>query len=117
MTDRAKSLDPEASRMVSALDAVGLLVLIGLNTALAAVLTRVFRVRLETRWGGILYTLLLTPVALVVVTLLLGQALGPDLGSAATVLGVTVLVPLSLGIAFDYFWMPAPDEVEVPDTV
>jgi hypothetical protein len=26
-------------------------------------------------------------------------------------------VPLSLGIAVDYFWMPAPDEVEVPDTV
>ena len=76
-----------------------------------------FRVRLETRWGGILYTLLLTPVVLVVVTLLLGQALGPNLGSAATVFGVTVLVPLTLGIAFDYFWMPSPDEVEVPDTV
>ncbi|PSP40310.1 hypothetical protein BRC63_05850 [Halobacteriales archaeon QH_10_70_21] len=103
--------------MVSALDAVGLLVLIGLNTFLAAVLTRVFRVRLETRWGGILYTLLLTPIVLVVVTLLLGQALGPNLGSPATVLGVTVLVPLTLGIAFDYFWMPNPDEVEVPDTV
>ena len=103
--------------MVSALDAVGLLVLIGLNTFLAAVLTRVFRVRLETRWGGILYTLLLTPIVLVVVTLLLGQALGPNLGSPATVLGVTVLVPLTLGIAFDYFWMPSPDEVEVPDTV
>ena len=103
--------------MVSALEAVGLLVLVGLNTFLAAVCTRMFRVRLETRWGGILYTLLLTPVVLVVVTLLLGQALGPNLGSAATVFGVTVLVPLTLGIAFDYFWMPSPDEVEVPDTV
>ena len=103
--------------MVSAFEAVGLLVLVGLNTFLAAVCTRMFRVRLETRWGGVLYTLLLTPVVLVVVTLLLGQALGPDLGSAATVFGVTVLVPLTLGIAFDYFWMPSPDEVEVPDTV
>ena len=103
--------------MVSAFEAVGLLVLLGLNTFLAAVCTRMFRVRLETRWGGVLYTLLLTPVVLVVVTLLLGQALGPDLGSAATVFGVTVLVPLTLGIAFDYFWMPSPDEVEVPDTV
>ena len=103
--------------MVSAFEAVGLLVLLGLNTFLAAVCTRMFRVRLETRWGGILYTLLLTPVVLVVVTLLLGQALGPDLGSAAIVFGVTVLVPLTLGIAFDYFWMPSPDEVEVPDTV
>ena len=103
--------------MVSAFEAVGLLVLLGLNTFLAAVCTRMFRVRLETRWGGVLYTLLLTPVVLVVVTLLLGQVLGPDLGSAATVFGVTVLVPLTLGIAFDYFWMPSPDEVEVPDTV
>ena len=103
--------------MVSAFEAVGLLVLVGLNTVLAAVCTRVFRVRLETRWGGILYTLLLTPVVLVVVTLVLGQALGPNLGGATTVLGVTVLVPLTLGIAFDYFWMPSPDEVEVPDTI
>ncbi|PSQ41483.1 hypothetical protein BRD14_06320 [Halobacteriales archaeon SW_5_68_122] len=103
--------------MVSAFEAVGLLILVGLNTFLAAVCTRMFRVRLETRWGGVLYTLLLTPVVLVVVTLLLGQALGPDLGSAATVVGVTVLVPLTLGIAFDYFWMPSPDEVEVPDTI
>ena len=103
--------------MVSALDAVGLVVIVGLNTLLAAVLTRVFRVRLATRWGSILYTLALTPLALVVVTLLLGQALGPDLGGTATVFGVTVLVPLTLGVAVDYFWMPAPDEVEVPDTV
>ena len=103
--------------MVSALDAVGLVVLVGLNTLLAAVLTRVFRDRLATRWGSILYTLALTPLALVVVTLLLGQALGPDLGGTATVFGVTVLVPLTLGVAVDYFWMPAPDEVEVPDTI
>ncbi|PSP77275.1 hypothetical protein BRC88_14525 [Halobacteriales archaeon QS_4_69_225] len=103
--------------MVSALDAVGLVVLVGLNTLLAAVLTRVFRVRLATRWGSFLYTLALTPLALVVVTLLLGQALGPDLGGTATVFGVTVLVPLTLGVAVDYFWMPSPDEVEVPDTV
>lgn len=103
--------------MVSAIDVVGLVVLVGVNTALAAVLTRLFRVRMATRWGGLLYTLLLTPIVLVVVTLVVGQALGPNLGNASTVLGVTVLVPLTLGIAFDYFWMPDPDEVEVPDTV
>ena len=103
--------------MVSALDAAGLVVLVGLNTLLAAVLTRVFRDRLATRWGSILYTLALTPLALVVVTLLLGQALGPNLGGTATVFGVTVLVPLTLGVAVDYFWMPAPDEIEVPDTI
>jgi uncharacterized RDD family membrane protein YckC len=103
--------------MVSVFDAVGLLVLLGINTALAAVLTRVFRTRLNTRWGGALYTVIITPVVLLIVTLVLGQALGPNLGDASTVFGLTVLVPLTVGIAFDYFWMPAPDEVEVPETL
>jgi len=103
--------------MVSVIDAVGLVVLLAANTALAAVLTRLFRVRLSTRWGGLLYTLLVTPLVLVVLTLLVGQAIGPDLGDGATVLGVTVFVPTTLGIAVDYFWMPSPEEVEVPDTV
>ena len=116
-TDRPKSLRNVPACMVSVVDAVGLVGLLATNTALAAVLTRLFRVRLSTRWGGFLYTLLLMPVVFFVVTLLVGQAVGPDLGGVATVLGATVLVPLSLGIAVDYFWMPAPDEVEVPDTV
>ena len=105
--------------MVTPLEAAGLLVLVGLNTGLAAVLTRIFRVRLETRWGGALYTMLLTPVVLLLVTLLVGGVypLLPDLGSSATVVGVTVLLPLTLGVAIDYFWMPHPDEVEVPDTL
>jgi hypothetical protein len=102
--------------MVSAFEAVGLLVLLGVNTLIAAVLTRLFRVRLNTRWGGALYAVLLTPVVLFVVTLVLGQVLGPDLGDPATVVGVTVLLPLTVGIAFDYFWMPAPNEIELPDT-
>jgi hypothetical protein len=103
--------------MVSVVDAVGLLVLLGINTALAAVLTRVFRTRLNTRWGGALYTVLITPVVLLIVTIVIGQALGPNLGDTATLVGLTVLVPLTVGIAFDYFWMPAPDEVEVPETL
>jgi hypothetical protein len=104
--------------MVTLLEAAGLLVLVGVNTGIAAVLTRLFRVRLETRWGGALYTLLLTPVVLVVVTLVVGGLpILPALGSPATVVGVAVLLPLTLGIAFDYFWMPAPDEVDVPDTL
>ena len=103
--------------MVSVIDAVGLVGLLTANTALAAVFTRLFRVRLSTQWGGLLYSLFLTPLVLLVVTLLVGQAIGPDLGDGATVLGVTVVVPATLGIAVDYFWMPSPEEVEVPDTV
>ena len=26
------------------------------------------------------------------------------------------VVPLALGLTVDYFWMPAPDEVELPET-
>jgi hypothetical protein len=29
--------------------------------------------------------------------------------------GLTVVLPMALGIAFDYFWMPAPGEVELPE--
>lgn len=101
--------------MVSALEVVGLLVLVGVNTTVAALMTRFFRVRLETRWGSVLYVLVLIPVALVIVTLLLGSVLGPNLGEPALVVGVTVLLPLTLGVAIDYFWMPAPEEVELPE--
>jgi len=104
--------------MVSLVDAVGLLVIVGLNSLAAALATRLFRVRLNTRWGAVLYTVLLTPVVLVVVTLVLSGLLklGPELGGRATVFGVTVLVPLALGMAFDYFWQPAPEEVDLPET-
>jgi len=29
---------------------------------------------------------------------------------------VVVAIPLVLGVTIDYVWMPAPDEVELPDT-
>lgn len=102
--------------MVSVVDIVGLLVILGVNSAAAALLTRLFRVRLNTRWGPVLFSVLLTPVVLTVFVLILGGVgLGPNLGDSATVVGLTVLLPLSLGMAFDYFWQPAPEEVELPD--
>ena len=102
--------------MVSVFEAVGLVAIIGGNTAIAAVLTRVFRVYMKTHWGSVLYTLLITPVALLVVTLVAGTVLGPNLGDPNAVVGLTILLPMTLGVAFDYFWMPAPDEVELPTT-
>lgn len=102
--------------MVSVVDVVGLLVILGVNSLAAALLTRLFRVRLNTGWGAVLYSLLLTPVVLLVFVLVLGGAgLGPDLGNPAAVVGITILLPLALGMAFDYFWQPAPEEVELPD--
>lgn len=102
--------------MVSVADIVGLLVILGVNAAVAALLTRFFRVRLDTRWGGMIYAVLLGSFALLVITLILGGAgLGPNLGSPAAVVGLTIVLPLALGIAFDYFWMPAPEEVDLPE--
>ncbi|WP_276260295.1 hypothetical protein [Haloglomus litoreum] len=101
--------------MITIVDVVGLLVILGVNAAAAALLTRFFRVRLNTRWGAALYAVLLGTLTLTVLTIVLGGAgLGPDLGNPAAVMGLTVVLPLATGIAFDYFWMPAPDDVDLP---
>ena len=100
--------------MVSLVGVVGLLLIVGVNTAIAALLTRFFRVRLDTRWGPVVFTLFITPVVLLVPTLLLGSVVPFDLGSSAAVIAVALLLPLTFGIAFDYLWMPSPDEVELP---
>lgn len=103
--------------MVSAIDVVGLLVILAVHTVVAALMTRFFRVRLSTRWGSVLYALTLIPLALLVLTLVFGGllGLGPDLGNPAAVVGLVVVLPIALGMAFDYFWMPAPEEIELPD--
>jgi hypothetical protein len=102
--------------MATVVDVLGLAIIVLLHTAVAALLTRFFRVRLDTRVGAATYTGALVPVVLLVLTLVFGGVLqlGPNLGSAGAVVAVTVLVPLALGVAFDYFWMPAPDEVDLP---
>ena len=102
--------------MVSVAGIIGLLVIVLVNSAVTALMTRFFRVRLHTRWGSIVYSLLLCPVVMVVLVLVLSGVfrLGANLGSPTTVMLVTVLIPLAIGVTFDYFWMPAPDEVELP---
>jgi len=103
--------------MVTVVDALSLSFILLVHTAIAATMTRFFRVRLTTRWGGLLYALLLCPVVLVGTTLLFSGifGLGPNLGSAAAVVGLVVALPLAIGITFDYFWMPAPDDVDLPE--
>lgn len=105
--------------MVDVLGIVGILLILGVNTAVAALLTRFFRVRMETRWGSILYVLLVVPVVQVVVVLVLSGIanIGGRVGSAAVVVGLFVVLPMALGMAFDYFWQPAPEEVELPDSL
>jgi hypothetical protein len=103
--------------MVDVADAIGLLVILLLNSAIAALLTRFFRVRLNTDWGSAAYILLFGPFVLFVLTLVLSGplGLGGNLGSPAVVLGATVLLPLAMGVTFDFFWMPSPDEIDLPE--
>jgi len=103
--------------MVTVVDALSLAVLLLVHTAIAATMTRFFRVRLSTRWGGFLYAVLFCPTVLVVTTLVFSGVfgLGPNLGSAPAVIGLVIAIPAATGITFDYFWMPAPDEVDLPE--
>lgn len=105
--------------MVSVVAAFGLLAIIALNTAIAAVMTRFFRMRLDTQWGSAIFTLLLVPLALLVSVLVLSGALrlGADVGGPTSAIVVGILLPGLLGVAIDLFWMPPPDEIEVPERV
>ena len=103
--------------MVTAVDALELVFLLFVHSAVAALMTRFFRVRLSTRWGGFLYSVVLCPFALLLSTLFFSGVLplGPDLGSPGLVVMVVIVLPTVAGITFDYFWMPSPDEVDLPD--
>ncbi|GAB6880455.1 hypothetical protein JCM17823_27290 [Halorubrum gandharaense] len=105
------------------LSLIGFALVVGLlavHTLLAGVLTRFFRLRLNTSWGWILYTALLTPAALLGSTLFftgaLGVGAGVDLGSPTAVIGILVFLPTVLGAAIDYLYVPPPEEYELPDT-
>ena len=102
--------------MVNVVGLVGLLVIVLVNSAVTALMTRFFRVRMNTRWGGLLYSILLCPVAMFVVFMVLATlGFGGDLtlGRVAVVF-LTIVVPLAVGMTFDYIWMPAPEDVGLP---
>jgi len=103
--------------MVSALAIVGLAVMVVVHTAVAAIGTRLLRVRLSSRWAPMVYATILLPVVLVGSTLVFSGVLGlgSDLGDARTALFLLVVVPVALGVTIDYVWMPAPEDVRMPD--
>lgn len=95
---------------------IALAVLVAVHTLIAAVGTRLFRVRLDTNWAPLVVALVLLPLVLVASTIVVGGGLGigPDLGGPSVALFVLVVVPIGLGLAIDYLWMPAPEDVELP---
>lgn len=102
--------------MVSVVGGALLLVVLAGHTLVAAVMTRYFRVVLETTWGWVVYTLFFVPITLFVSTLLFTGALGigVDLGSPTAVFTVMIVLPLSLGLAIDLLYVPPPEEVDLP---
>ncbi|NIB99871.1 hypothetical protein [Halobacterium sp. R2-5] len=100
--------------MVSAVTAAGVGIIVLVHTAIAAVGARYFRITLSTRWGSVLYTVVLIPLVYVVTTLAFG-ALGLGAGAfddAGRLIVVTWAFPFFLGWSIDLFWIPPPEEVE-----
>jgi hypothetical protein len=96
--------------MVSLVGVLGTLMIVGLHTLVAGIMMRFLRLRLATTWGQLLFAIVFIPLVLVVGTLVLsgGLGLGADLGSPVLALGVTVLLPLLLGVTIEYLYMEPP---------
>lgn len=95
----------------------GLGVIAVLHVAVAVVAVRFLRVRLATRWAPYLYAVFIVPVLYVPTTVVLGSLLGAVAGSTVDRGLLVVLLwvlPLSLGVAVDEFWLPRPEEVDLP---
>lgn len=99
---------------------VSLVALVALHTLIAGVATRFFRLRLNTSWGAVVYTLVLTPMLLLISMLVFAGVLnvgaGIDIGSPTLLVALLVGLPVVLGAAIDYLYVPSPDDVELPDT-
>jgi hypothetical protein len=96
--------------MVSVIGVVGTLTIVGLHTIVAGIMMRFLRLRLATTWGQLLFAVVFIPLVLLVGTLVLsgGLGLGVDLGSPVLAVGVTVLLPLLLGVTVEYLYMEPP---------
>lgn len=88
------------------------------HTLVAAVATRFFRLRLDTQFGWVLYSLTLIPVVLFLSTLVVSGVfqIGPNLGSSTVVFGVMIGLPLAVGLTLDLLYVAQPEEVELPNT-
>ena len=104
--------------MLSAATVVGFLLIIVVNTVVSAVAIRFFRLRLATAWGAAVYTVLFVPVIYVVTTLVLSGVVGfggSGVQDTGTALILVWVLPFMLALSLEFFWLPAPEEVEVPE--
>lgn len=105
--------------MATVVDFVLLAAVIAVHTLLAAVLTRFFRIRLQTTWGTAVYALFLIPVVLLVGTLFFTGVLGIGGGftvrSGAFLVAALVGLPMALGMTIDVLYMTPPEEYDLPE--
>ncbi|WP_137284708.1 hypothetical protein [Halorussus salinisoli] len=104
--------------MPSAATIFGFLLIMVVNTVLAAVAIRFFRLRLSTTWGVVVYTAVLVPLMYVATTILLSGFIGfggSGVQDRGTALILVWVVPFTLAVSLDVFWMPSPEEVDLPD--
>ena len=104
--------------MASFATVFGFLFIIAVNTVVAAVAIRFFRLRLSTRWGAAIYTVVFVPVIYLVTTILLSGFVGfggSGVRDTGTALILVWVIPFTLAVSLDVFWMPAPEEVELPE--
>lgn len=102
--------------MVSVATVVGVLLLVVVHTFVAAVGIRFFRLRMATRVGAILYSLVFVPAAFLVSTLVLSGFVGfggQGIADKGTALTLTWVLPFMLGYSIDLFWRPPPEETGV----
>ena len=96
----------------------GFLLIVVVNTVVAAVAIRFFRLRLSTRWGAAVYTAVFVPLVYFVTTLVLSGFVGfggSGVSDTGTALIVVWVLPFTLALSLELFWMPAPEDVELPD--
>lgn len=104
--------------MVSAATVFGFLLIIVVNTVVAAVAIRFFRLRLSTRWGAAVYTAVFVPIVYLATTILLSGFVGfggEGVRNRGTALVLVWVIPFALAVTLDIFWMPPPEEVELPE--
>ncbi|NHX37258.1 MULTISPECIES: hypothetical protein [Halolamina] len=104
--------------MASVLSVAFLLVVLAAHTLVAAVLTRYFRIALDTRGGAAVFTATAIPIVLLASTYLFSGllSLGPELGSPAVVLTLLVAVPVGIGALVDVLYVPPPETVDLPES-
>lgn len=107
---------PDSLAMVTTAAIVSLTFIVVVHSLVATVLSRFFRLRLRTRFGAVLFTVLFVPIVLLLSLTVLSGVLGlggDGFDDRNLVLTLTILLPFLLGYSIDRFWLPNPADVSL----